>query len=108
MTTDSPGQEVSPVPPSTDEDDEGDQDVLEFGRFIILSQTIAGMERHISNLYKIRDEANFLDSSVTVGVTPTLKWSWTPIPDRGRALGRSSEKDQRETVTASSFTPPLN
>ena len=41
-------------------------------RCLQLSQTIAGLERCISNLYQIRDEEILLDSLVMVGPTPTV------------------------------------
>ncbi|CAB1460080.1 unnamed protein product [Pleuronectes platessa] len=53
MTTDSPGQEVSPVPPSADEDDEGDQDLLELGRFIIVKYD---EKRYVSQISDIQGE----------------------------------------------------
>ena len=53
MTTDSPGQEVSTVPPSQDEDDEGDQDVLEVGRFIIVKYD---EKRYVGQILDIQGE----------------------------------------------------
>ena len=52
MTTDSPVQEVSPVPPSTD-DDKGHQDVLEVGRFIIVKYD---KKRYVGQIWDIQGE----------------------------------------------------
>ncbi|KAJ3604981.1 hypothetical protein NHX12_027032 [Muraenolepis orangiensis] len=63
MTTDSPVQAMSPVPPSTDE--EGDQDVLEVGRFVIVKYD---EKRYVGQILNIQgEEIQHIIKSPSVG-----------------------------------------
>ena len=69
MTTDSPGQEVSTVPPSQDEDD--DQDVLEVGKFIIVKYD---EKRYVGQISDIQGEDIQVNCMVQHGQKNTFQW----------------------------------
>jgi len=71
MTTDSPGQEVSTVPPDQDEDDEGDQDVLEVGKFIIVKYD---EKRYVGQISDIQGEDIQVNCMVQHGQKNTFQW----------------------------------
>ncbi|KAJ3591987.1 hypothetical protein NHX12_007117 [Muraenolepis orangiensis] len=79
---------MSPVPPSTDEDDEGDQDVLEVGRFVIVKYD---EKRYVGQILDIQGEEiqGALDGSSCLVSSAEL----TLNPPEGIVAGPANEEN---------------